>query len=165
LPDQENGTAASSSEADAKTATGKRNVPETKVLVGGKRKSEAVSSSPAVAVVVDLAKRRKLSEPVSAAASNSVRGASEKELELARAWFGALCGRERARMVWTMYGNPYDVWIDSAPTFCIERGRVIVVGTGRGVRSFSAPKRPPTLFSRRHAPAIPPPPATVKTPL
>jgi hypothetical protein len=62
------------------------------------------------------------------------------------------------KMVWTFYGNPYDIWIE--PGFTVETSTkkigakttgaktidsLRVLAKGQGVRNFSAPKKTPLL--------------------
>jgi hypothetical protein len=69
-------------------------------------------------------------------------------LDSVRSWFSGLTGEQAKRMVWTFYGNPYDIWIDAK--FQVKRSgtQISITAVGHGVRNFTAPKKPPVLSRR-----------------
>lgn len=81
-------------------------------------------------------------------------GAAEKVVQ---AWFSEIAGEAKKRMVWTFYGNPYDIWIENE--FQVQRkatNRIIVTAVGHGIRNFAAPKKPPTLIAAKKTDSTPP---------
>jgi len=82
-------------------------------------------------------------------------GDDESDIKEIKAWFGKLCKScaTGPRMVWTFYGNPYDIWIDDVFTVRAEpnlKGQQwILKAQGHAIRSFTAPKKPPTLINKK----------------
>lgn len=88
---------------------------------------------------------------------DKIEGTENKaSIEAVEAWFKTtIAGEKNKRLVWTFYGNPYDIWVED--TFRVKTtafGDVVLTTLGHGTRSFSAPKKPPTLQSKKPSESV-----------
>jgi len=67
-----------------------------------------------------------------------------EHINFVKEWFGGfVAGEANKRMVWTFYGNPYDIWVEDKFTVQTNAfGQIILKATGHGTRNLTAPKKP-----------------------